>query len=92
MPKITKLSSVLTISPTGESAPTALATAAKQALIESGVLSEADGVLTWREGHLEHVARCYQANAVIALRDYADDIATAQAFTPELWAALVGAE
>lgn len=95
MPKITKLSSVLGVSPafaTGESATTTLASAAKQALIESGVLAEADGVLTWRAGHLEHVARCYQADAVIALRDYADDIATAQTFTPELWAALVGAE
>lgn len=89
MPKVTKLSAIANPAP---ELPNEHEGETKSRLITSGVLFMRDGELTWREGHLEAVARCYQDNAVIAMRDYADDIITAQVFTPELWAALTGAE
>lgn len=48
-----------------------------QRLIDSGIVTATDSELTWREGHLEHVARLYVSDPARAWRDYADDLTVA---------------
>ena len=55
----------------------------------SGIVTVANGQVTWREGHLEHVARQYAHSPAIARRDYLDDLTVAQNLDAEKFAALV---
>ena len=58
-------------------------------LILSNIISVENGVILWREGHLEHVARLYVSDPVQAWRDYADDLTVALAADGSTWAAVV---
>ena len=58
-----------------------------QRLIASNIISK-DGK-TFREGHLEHVARVFAADVRIAWRDYADDLTVAFASDAKGFKALV---
>ncbi len=60
-----------------------------QRLIDSGIVTATDSVITWREGHLEHVAALYAGDPARALRDYADDLTVALAADDGNFAALV---
>lgn len=62
-----------------------------QRLIDSGIVTATDGAITWRIGHLEHVARVYVADPVLAWRDYADDLTVALAADGSTFAAAVEA-
>lgn len=68
---------------------TALANEALQRLIDSGVIVAAEGAISWRQGHLEHVARVYAADQRLAWRDYADDLTVALSADGGTFAALV---
>ena len=58
-----------------------------QRLIASNIIGK-DGK-TFREGHLEHVARVYAADVRLAWRDYADDLTVAFASDAKGFKALV---
>lgn len=59
-------------------------------LTQSGVLSQnEDGSITWRTGHLEHIANLYAGDPATTERDYADDLAVARAYCREQWEALI---
>ena len=58
-------------------------------LVKSGIVTATEGAISWREGHLEHVARVYAADVRIAWRDYADDLTVALAADGGTFAALV---
>jgi hypothetical protein len=62
---------------------------ALQRLIDSGIIVAAEGAISWREGHLEHVARVYAADQRLAWRDYADDLTVALSADGGTFAALV---
>ena len=55
----------------------------------SGIVTVKNGKVTWREGHLEHVAREYAHSPAIARRDYLDDLIVAENLDAEKFAALV---
>jgi len=58
----------------------------------SGIITQnADGAITWRAGHLEHIANLYAGDPVTTERNYADDLAVARAYSAETWAALLEA-
>ncbi len=65
--------------------------AALQRLIDSGIVTATDSAISWRDGHLEHVARLYVADPVLAWRDYADDLTVALAADGSAFAAAVEA-
>ncbi len=50
-----------------------------QRLIDSDIITATDSELTWRTGHLEHLANLYAANPAQTWRDYADDLTVALA-------------
>lgn len=60
-----------------------------QRLIDSGVVVAAEGAISWRAGHLEHVARLYVSDPAQAWRDYADDLTVALAADGSNFAMLV---
>lgn len=60
-----------------------------QRLLDSGVVVAAEGAISWREGHLEHVAALYASDPARAWRDYADDLTVALAADGSNFAALV---
>lgn len=60
-----------------------------QRLIDSGIIVATEGAISWREGHLEHVARVYAADQRLAWRDYADDLTVALSVDGGTFAALV---
>lgn len=60
-----------------------------QRLIDSGIIVATEGAISWREGHLEHVARVYVADQRLAWRDYADDLTVALSADGGTFAALV---
>lgn len=41
--------------------------------------------VTWRTGHLEHIANLYAGDPAKTERDYADDLAVARAYSAETW-------
>jgi hypothetical protein len=55
----------------------------------SGIVVGAEGAISWRQGHLEHVARVYAADQRLAWRDYADDLTVALSADGGTFAALV---
>ena len=56
----------------------------------SGIASQnEDGTITWRTGHLEHIANLYAGDPQTTERDYADDLAVARAYSREQWEALI---
>lgn len=57
----------------------------------SDIITIADGTITWRTGHLEHIANLYAGDPVTTERNYADDLAVARAYSAETWAALLEA-
>lgn len=59
------------------------------ALSHSGVVEVVDNVVTFRTGHLEHVANLYAGDPAKTERDYADDLAVARAYCREQWEALI---
>lgn len=64
---------------------------ALQRLVDSGIVTVTDNAITWRTGHLEHVARLYAADPKLAWRDYADDLTVALAADGSNFAAAVEA-
>lgn len=59
-------------------------------LIQSGIISgREDTAITWRAGHLEHIANLYAGNPAQTERDYADDLAVARAYSADVWEALI---
>jgi hypothetical protein len=59
-------------------------------LIQSGIISGQEGTeITWRMGHLLHIANLYRSNPAQTERDYADDIAVARAYSADVWEALI---
>lgn len=56
---------------------------ALQRLIDSKIVMFEDGVVTWREGHLEQLARVQAANVALAVRDYADDLEVLQQYAKQ---------
>ena len=60
-----------------------------QRLIDSGIIVAAEGAISWRSGHLEHVARVYAADQGLAWRDYGDDLTVALSADGGMFAALV---
>lgn len=56
-----------------------------QALMDSNVVTVKDSVVTFRAGHLEHVALQYVTDPVQAWRDYHDDIEVALRYCFEQW-------
>lgn len=61
------------------------------ALLNSGIIhmSTEDMSITWRTGHLEHIANLYAGDPVTTERNYTDDLAVARAYSAETWAALL---
>ena len=43
-------------------------------LMDSGIIVAAEGAISWREGHVMHVARCYVDNPAHCIRNYGDDL------------------
>ena len=62
-----------------------------QNLIESDIATHDSGVVTWRTGHLEHVANLYASDPVQTERDYHDDVTVAKAYSAEEWSRLLEA-
>lgn len=62
-----------------------------RALLASGIIDYTDGVVTWRTGHLEHIANLFAGDPLTTERDYADDLAVARAYSADVWAGLVEA-
>lgn len=60
-----------------------------QRLTLSGIITAAEGAISWRIGHLEHVARLYVSDPRLAWRDYADDLTVALSADGGTFAALV---
>lgn len=59
-------------------------------LYESGIIEiDNDNEITWRTGHLEHIANLYNGDPVTTERNYADDLAVARAYSAETWAKLI---
>lgn len=58
-------------------------------LIESKVVTYDDHSVTWRTGHLEHIANLFAGDPATTERDYADDLAVARAYSREQWEALI---
>jgi hypothetical protein len=54
-------------------------------LLISGIVEVADGAITWRAGHLEHIANLFAGDPVTTERNYADDLAVARAYSAETW-------
>lgn len=59
-------------------------------LIASGIIEIVNGGVVWRDGHLVHLARLYQANPMQTERDYHDDLVTAQTYSQSEWERLIG--
>lgn len=59
-------------------------------LVASGIIEIVNGGIVWREGHLAHLARLYQANPMQTERDYHDDVVTAQTYSQSEWERLIG--
>lgn len=57
----------------------------------SDIITVADGAITWRAGHLEHIANLFAGDPVTTERNYADDLAVARAYSAETWASLLEA-
>jgi len=58
-------------------------------LVNSDIITHGDGIVTWRTGHLEHVANLYKGDPVETARNYADDIAVAISYSADVWEALI---
>lgn len=54
-------------------------------LISGVVTGVTDGTITWRAGHLEHIANLYKGDPQATARDYADDLAVARAYSADVW-------
>lgn len=54
-------------------------------LIESGVMALEDGVLVWREGHLEAVMNAFIFDRERAKHNYADELAVLQEIGYSAW-------
>lgn len=61
------------------------------ALATSGIITCGDGLVTWREGHLEHIANLYKGDPASTERDYSDDLAVARKYSADEWSALLEA-
>lgn len=59
------------------------------ALEASGIITIAGTKITWREGHLEHIAAQYKADPVRCERVYHDDVTVARMYSQERWEALI---
>lgn len=62
-----------------------------KALIVSEIVTFDNGSVTWRDGHLEHLARQYASNPVQTERDYHDDVTVARVYSADEFNALVAA-
>lgn len=60
-------------------------------LVESGILTYADGLITWRDGHLTHLAHEYKSDPAKCERDYSDDLAIARQYSADEWSTLLEA-
>lgn len=54
------------------------------------VTVDIDNNITWRTGHLEHIANLYRGDPQATERDYADDLAVARAYSRDVWEGLIG--
>lgn len=58
-------------------------------LYESGIIEiDSNNDITWRPGHLEHIANLFAGDPAKTERDYADDLAVARAYSADAWEAL----
>ncbi len=60
-------------------------------LVSSGIVTADDSVVTWRVGHLEHLARQFAADPKQTWRDYWDDLTVALSASKPEFDALVEA-
>lgn len=60
-----------------------------QRLIASNIVAYTDGVVEWRAGHLEHLARQFAVDAMRTERNYHDDLSVALMYSKELFEGLV---
>lgn len=62
------------------------------ALAESGIITYSDGMITWRDGHLAHIANQYKGDPAKCERDYSDDLVVARKYSATEWSALLEAQ
>lgn len=62
-----------------------------RALVQSAIVTVSGGVVSWREGQLEHLARQYAADPVRTEADYHDDLAVAKTYSAGEFTQLVEA-
>jgi len=58
---------------------------AVSALVLGDIITYSGGMVTWRPGHLEHIANLYAGDPQTTERNYADDLAVARAYSAETW-------
>lgn len=58
-------------------------------LSHSGIVVVTGNAITWRTGHLEHIANLFTGDPATTERDYADDLAVARAYSADVWEALI---
>ena len=61
-----------------------------QALIDSGICTVVDGVVNWREGQLEYLAREFERDPFRTEYLYKYDLAVARAYSADTWRRLIG--
>jgi hypothetical protein len=61
-------------------------------LLLSGIVTIVDSVLTWRAGHLEHIANLFAGDPETTERNYAEDLAVARAYSANVWERLIAKE
>jgi len=61
-------------------------------LLISNIIELSDHTITWRTGHLEHIANLFAGDPVTTERNYADDLAVARAYSAEAWERLTNGE
>lgn len=58
-------------------------------LVLSGIVTHSDGMVTWRDGHLEHIANQYKGDPQTTERNYQDDLAIARRYSADEWERLI---
>lgn len=61
------------------------------ALAESGIITYSDGFVSWRDGHLAHLAHEYKSDPAKCERDYSDDLTVVRKYNADEWSALLEA-
>lgn len=60
-------------------------TPAVRSLISSGIITMSGRTVTWRDGHLEHVAAQYKSDPQRTRELYSNDVEVAEMFSADEW-------